>query len=126
MRSYQDLQEAWLHFAPDSQIDYAAPFLTYVPADFAKQRRRVLYVGKATAGDFNRDSFKAARDGSLLERIAERRRIAQGVFENASRFTPTLQPEIACSLCARLPQDAGTVFTNSLRSLCTAHRFGVR
>jgi hypothetical protein len=78
MRSLIALQEEWLDFSLED--DDAGPFLAYAPPQYAKQKKRILYVGKATNLDYERRSFEESRGALTDERIKERLDLAKSIF----------------------------------------------
>lgn len=62
-------------------IDVAAPFMPYVPAEFTRQKVRVLYLGKATKGNCEREDFdRAAARGESAAR-AQAEAFSRCIFE---------------------------------------------
>jgi hypothetical protein len=80
MRSLRALQEEWLDFSLENGD--AGPFLAYAPPGYAKRKKRILYVGKATNRDYERRRFDESRDASKDERIKERLDLAESIFRS--------------------------------------------
>jgi hypothetical protein len=89
MRTLRELRDIWIERnSPEPRPGMAAPFLAYCPPGYQEQRRRVLYVGMATAKDYGLDRFRRTRSRSMDMRIRERLSLARSIFEKKPRSNP--------------------------------------
>ncbi len=84
----QNLQRAWFELYRDlanAKEPVAAPFFSVAPRKYNSQETNILYVGKATAGEWNENNnFQRRASSGLVGRITERRNQNRSFVESCA------------------------------------------
>lgn len=79
--SLRDLYASFLGLDREKDPRFAAPFLPFVPDGYGSHAKRILYVGKATRGEYGKQRYQDEKNASMETRINERTNFAKDVFE---------------------------------------------